>query len=80
MAETVIARPSLIRVLNDSLASNGINQGDFLVVEQRTHARGGDILAVVVDGEVVAKELNREDRGLEIVGVAVGVVPKEKRA
>lgn len=40
-----------LRVEGDSMVDEGILDGDFVIVEQREHARNGEIVVALVDGE-----------------------------
>lgn len=61
--EHLIANPSktvLIKVKGDSMADEGIFQGDVVVVEKRATADVGDIVVAIVDNEFTLKRLDRE--------------------
>ncbi len=61
--EHLIANPSktiLIKVKGDSMADEGIFQGDVVVVEKRATANVGDIVVAIVDNEFTLKRLDRE--------------------
>ena len=40
----------VLRVRGDSMIDEGILDGDFVVIEQRSHARNGEIVVALVDG------------------------------
>lgn len=58
-AETVLVPPNLrtarpcyvLEVKGDSMIEEGILDGDWVVIEQRDHARNGEIVVALVDGE-----------------------------
>ena len=41
----------VLEVRGDSMADDGILDGDWVVVEQRSHARNGELVVALVDGE-----------------------------
>jgi repressor LexA len=57
--ETMLVPPSLrtagrcyvLEVKGDSMIEEGILDGDWVVIEQRDHARNGEIVVALVDGE-----------------------------
>lgn len=62
----LIARPSktsLVRVKGESMKDAGILAGDLAVIEWRTSAKVGDVVAAVVDGELTLKYLARDKGG-----------------
>ena len=62
----LIPRPSktsLVRVKGESMKDAGILAGDLAVIEWRTSAKVGDVVAAVVDGELTLKYLARDKSG-----------------
>jgi SOS-response transcriptional repressor LexA len=62
----LIPRPSktsLVRVSGESMKEAGILAGDLAVIEWRTNAKVGDIVAAMVDGELTLKYLARDKGG-----------------
>jgi SOS-response transcriptional repressor LexA len=62
----LIPRPSLaslVRVKGDSMNDAGILEGDLAVIEWRTNAKTGDVVAALVDGELTLKYLARDKSG-----------------
>jgi repressor LexA len=57
------SRTSLVRVKGDSMIGAGILEGDVAVVEWRSHARPGEIVVALLDGELTLKYLARDRRG-----------------
>ncbi len=41
----------VLQVRGDSMMEEGILDGDWVVIEQRSHARNGEIVVVLIDGE-----------------------------
>jgi repressor LexA len=41
----------VLQVRGDSMIDEGILDGDWVVVEQRDHARDGEIVVALIDGE-----------------------------
>ena len=41
----------VLQVRGDSMIEEGILDGDWVVIEQRTHARNGEIVVALVDGQ-----------------------------
>lgn len=61
-----------LKVSDDSMASYGISAGDWVVVRQRTEAAGGTLVAAMVDGAAVVREMgNFEDGAVPGVNAAV---------
>jgi repressor LexA len=56
----------VLRVRGDSMADEGILDGDWVIVERRELARDGEVVVALVDGELATlKRLHR--RGGEVV-------------
>ncbi len=52
----------MLRVKGDSMIDAGILDGDYVVVRRQDHARDGEIIAALVDGEeATVKRLRRRD-------------------
>ena len=50
-----------LRVVGDSMIDAAICDGDYVVVQQCSTARHGDIVAALLDGEATVKRLHRQD-------------------
>ncbi len=53
-------------VTGDSMIEDGIHDGDYLFVRQKSEARDGEIAVVMVDGEATVKRLFREGERLRL--------------
>jgi repressor LexA len=50
----------VLEVQGDSMIEDGINDGDLVVIEQRSHARNGEIVVALLDGsEVTLKRIEQ---------------------
>ena len=60
--EELIGRGStfVLRVAGDSMIDDGIWDGDYIVVEERSDAANGETVVAVVDGEATVKRFYRE--------------------
>ena len=73
--ETMLVPPSLrtdnpcyvLEVQGDSMIEEGILDGDWVVIEQRDHARNGEIVAALVDGEEVTLKRIEQQQGQVIL-------------
>ena len=70
-AETIAVPPTLrtenpcyvLEVKGDSMIDEGILDGDWVVIEQRDHARNGEIVVALVDGgEATLKRIEQKKR------------------
>lgn len=50
----------VLKVVGDSMVGDGILDGDFIVVEERSDATNGETVVAVVDGEATVKRFYRE--------------------
>jgi len=50
----------VLRVAGDSMVDDGIWDGDYIVVEERSDADNGDTVVAIVDGDATVKRLYRE--------------------
>jgi len=54
-------RPCVLKVRGQSMIGEGIQDGDFVVVERRTTAQNGEtVVAILPDGEATLKKFYRE--------------------
>ena len=53
-------------VTGDSMIDDGIHEGDYLFVRQKSTARDGEIAVVMVDGDATVKRLYREGPRLRL--------------
>jgi repressor LexA len=52
----------MLRIKGDSMIDAGILDGDYVVIHRQDHARDGEIIAALIDGEeATVKRLRRED-------------------
>jgi len=51
----------ILNVKGDSMIECGINDGDFLIVEQRTTAENGEIVVALIDDSATVKRFFKED-------------------
>jgi repressor LexA len=52
----------ILQAVGDSMIEDGIQSGDFVIVEKRTTARNGEtVVAIVDDNEATLKRFYRED-------------------
>ena len=51
----------ILRVKGDSMIDAGILDGDFVVVQQQSHATNGDIVVALLDEDATVKRFYRED-------------------
>jgi repressor LexA len=49
-----------LRVKGDSMVGDGILDGDYVIVEERTDAENGETVVALVDGEATVKRFHRE--------------------
>lgn len=65
--ESFVRRPNsfVLRVRGDSMIQDGIFDGDYIVVEERTTAENGETVVALVRGEATVKRFYRD--GLERV-------------
>ena len=71
--ETIAVPPSLhhgqgcyvLQVRGDSMIEDGILDGDWVVIEPRSHARNGEVVVALIDGEATLKRI--EQRPGEVV-------------
>lgn len=56
----------VLRVRGDSMIEAGIFDGDFVVIEQREHARNGEIVVALIDGETATLK-RLEQRGGKVI-------------
>jgi SOS-response transcriptional repressor LexA len=61
------SRTSLVRVTGESMKDAGILAGDLAVIEWRTNAKVGDIVAAMVDGELTLKYLAQDKGGFYLL-------------
>ncbi|MDY6050544.1 MAG: transcriptional repressor LexA [Corynebacterium sp.] len=54
----------MLEVQGDSMINAGILPGDYVIVERRSTAEHGDIVAALIDGEATVKTLHRDEKGL----------------
>ncbi len=57
----------VLRVRGDSMCDAGILDGDYVVIEQRTTARDGDIVVALIRREEVTLKRIRQERGRTIL-------------
>lgn len=55
------------RVVGDSMADAGVEEGDILVIDRALEAQDGDMAVCFVDGEFTLKYLRFHDGGLTLV-------------
>jgi repressor LexA len=73
--DTIVVPPPLrtdnpcyvLEVQGDSMIEEGILDGDWVVIEQRNHARNGEIVAALVDGEEVTLKRIEQQQGQVIL-------------
>jgi repressor LexA len=53
----------VLRVAGDSMVDDGIWDGDYIVVEERSTAENGETVIATIDGEATVKRLYREKGG-----------------
>lgn len=51
-----------VRVVGESMLNAGLHDGDIAIVRQESHARDGDIIVAMIEGEVTIKRF-QEKRG-----------------
>jgi repressor LexA len=51
----------LLKVHDDVMASAGIMDGDWVVVNEQTTAADGDLVAVMIEGDAVVRTFGRLD-------------------
>ncbi len=68
------SRSNLVRVRGDSMIDMGLLDGDFVVIEQNRHARIGEIVVAVIEGEQTVKILDQE-RGRFVLRPANAAYP-----
>ncbi len=51
---------AILTVAGDSMVEDGINDGDWVVYEQRSDARNGDTVVALVEGEATLKRFYKE--------------------
>jgi repressor LexA len=51
----------ILKVQGESMIEAGINDGDYLIVEQRLSAENGDIVVALIDDEATVKAFYREN-------------------
>ncbi len=56
-------RTFALRVVGASMVGEGILEGDYIVVEQRSTAENGETVVAVLDGETTVKKFYRERNG-----------------
>ena len=54
------AQTFMLKVKGDSMINIGINSGDFVLVEQRSDARNGDVVVALVEDSATVKTFYRE--------------------
>lgn len=54
----------VLRVKGDSMTNEGILDGDYIVVQARSHAENGDTVVALVRGEATVKRFHREKAGM----------------
>ncbi len=81
--EHLITHPAAtfaLRATGNSMTSEGIRDGDILIVDRSLEPRPGQIVIASLDGELVLKRLSRggsrQDRDFEIWGVCKYVIHK----
>lgn len=47
----------IVKVEGDSMMDEGINDGDFILVQEQNHAKNGDIIVASVDNEATVKRI-----------------------
>lgn len=65
--ELVMKRPEksfLLRVKGDSMINAGINDGDYLLVDQSIEPSNGKIIVAMIDGEATVKRFKKDRRGV----------------
>jgi len=50
----------VLRVKGNSMVNDGILDGDYIIVEERTDAENGDTVVAVVNGEATVKKFYRD--------------------
>lgn len=77
---TKLAPPSnkyfLLRAQGDSMSEKGINDGDLVLVKQKSTAENGDIIVALIDDHATLKEYRRQ--GDTVVLVPHSTNPKHK--
>jgi repressor LexA len=65
LPEELIRRDNtyVLRVAGDSMVDDGIWDGDYIVVEERSTAENGETVVATIDGEATVKRLYREKGG-----------------
>lgn len=53
----------VLEVRGDSMVEDGILDGDWIVVEHRTHARNGEVVVALIDGEQATLKRIEQHRG-----------------
>lgn len=69
LMEHIAPRPVatfIMHVRGDSMQDVGIRDGNLIVVDRSLHARHGDIVVAVVDGEFTVKQLFQRDGRCEL--------------
>jgi repressor LexA len=54
----------VLRVNGNSMVKEGILDGDYIVVQSRTHAENGETVVALVQGDATVKRLYREKAGM----------------
>lgn len=65
----------VLRVRGESMVDDGILDGDLVVVESRTHARNGEIVVALIDGEAATLKRIEQASGRVILHPANSAVP-----
>jgi repressor LexA len=65
-----------LRVRGDSMRDEQIHDGDFVVLEEREHARDGDVVVALIDGrEATLKTLKKERGRIRLQPANASVAP-----
>jgi len=59
--------PFVLQVRGTSMTGDGINDGDYVIIEKRNTARDGEmVVALLPDGEATLKRFYREDKRIRL--------------
>lgn len=59
--------PFVLQVRGDSMIGDGINDGDYVIIEKRNTARNGEmVVALLSDGEATLKRFYREGKRIRL--------------
>ena len=67
--ELLVRRPAatfFVRVQGDSMAGEGIRDGDLLVVDRSLRPADGDVVIASVDGDFTVKTYRRDKNGIRL--------------